>query len=128
MTGLTVGTLMDHMDTIAEHDPDATVTTDTGDVIFTLAPETNTEGDGCDHTHAHVAVMTLDASAHAPVSVDDVRAMFAYYNVATPRSKKATGACRKSAIVLRPMDNHTRHITGVDHTNGHVTITTSPND
>jgi hypothetical protein len=122
-TGLNVGNLMDHMDTIAEQHPDTPVITDTGEIIFTIAPETTTND-----THAHVAAMTLDATSHDPVSVDDLRSMFAYYNVATPRSKKATGACRTSTILLRPMDDHTRHITAVTHTDTEVVLTTAPND
>lgn len=122
-TGLTVGSFMDHMDEIAEHDPHAPVITDTGEVIFTLAPETTTT-----NTNGCIAAMTVNTNRTHPISVDEIRAMFAYYNVATPRSKKATGACRNSDILIRSMDSTPRHIHAIRHTDGNVVLVTTPTD
>lgn len=116
-TGLTVGTLMDQ---IAPFDDDTHVVTDTGDVIFTIAAEHSTT------SRSPIAAMTSSAHDTAPISVDEIRAMFAYYNVDTPRSRKANGPCRDSPILLRPMSNTVRHIAGIEFVDDTVILQTEP--
>lgn len=116
-TGLTVGTLMDQMNTFDEDSP---VITDIGEVIFTLVAEPS------DGTPARVSAITQSAEETAPISVDELRAMFAYYNVDTPRSRKADGACRHSLILLRPMSTPVRHIAAVNLDDDTVVLHTEP--
>lgn len=116
-TGLTVGTLMDQMQPFND---DCPVVTDIGEVIFTLVAEPT------DGTHAHVAAITQSAEDTAPISVDELRAMFSYYNVATPRSRKTHGPCRDSLILLRPMSTTVRHIAAVNLNEDTVILHTEP--
>lgn len=116
-TGLTVGTLMDQIDTF---DEDAPVVTDIGEVIFTLVAEPS------DSTPARISAITQSAEETAPISVDELRAMFAYYNTATPRSRKTDGPCRDSLVLLRPMSTTVRHIAAVDLDEGTVVLRTEP--
>lgn len=113
---MTVGGLMDALEPM---NSGSTVVTDCGDAIFTLSPERDD-----DHDHAQVAALSLSTTEDKAPTVGEVTAMFAYYNVPTPRRTGGCSPCRTSRIVIRPMGDRERVITAITAHDDKVILTT----
>lgn len=109
------------MDALTPMTRQATVVTDCGCGICTLAPERDTTSD-----QAQVVALALATADNKAPTVAEMLAMFAYYNVRTPRRADGRSPSRTSRIILRPMGCHERIITGAHETPDHVMLTTEP--